>query len=1572
MKARRHTERRERRASRLRRLGLTLGVLGVLLLATLVSGGFGGVGTAQAQDDEEQPIDNRAMCWRTDVGDGGFGDYNAADLPSMADLWAQGIKNPSYKERTLPNFGSRSILIDQRFYTNFRYLNDHPNFDKGSDEDGYVAWEEFEDDRKTSNKDTRFDAVSARWVDSTNTVGGYQNDPSAVVRQQTAGSAAVAEGTAAQTDGYRQHMTNVQLPNTHGLMSGSADCNAVTGSCSVDITGNVSTTMDKGSQVTWEANLDRPTYYGQELRNPEVSRNTVTAGTAGDWAYIPTQDNDVYDPISDQGDEKLRLGDYPDTDAERIRVVIDLDDKHRQDGWVNFTLTSLKTEDVLAPLFGNAAVLRDVKSGDPKPGQKDESGMVTRYRQSRLLSSEVDHLAEYKNPPNDYLYAADIELVPDDDGRSAILWPVYLTDVAWYLFRMPEGGFSKADAEDDGKAKKLVKGKILPFESGTGSLQEGQLVKRGVSIPTDRRQGVNGFSGNQSFEFDIVEGQRFNEFGAAQSEAELYRRMGIPEESNAQLAALTNWPNDILSPNEPHLLVLTFYEGKVADPVTVRQGTKKMVLHVGLGGKTWTEEVVDEDVGKVPAYRYRRVVCRVLVYPLGLLPGESWWNRVIEGFGSSIDGLADGMMGWLDELKSWFNNWWKDKVLGLGGAVSSATCYGARQADNLAGGGPDEPDLELTAVEAAEAGARDHCWEAQTPKRPVCDNAESVVLGDRCQPLPRLNLTTMVSTVPVAPETPEWVRIERAYMLAENSLAELRRQQWERHRGLPSGTFVAAPGEGDPAQEGGLFTMPAVDSNIPVTVTEVTLDWSANRMPDSVTGYRVYVTPDRKLSGSALSTREHSFFLDRYYEGEVPEDLGGFQGETRSLKFGGLASPWDDVNIPVGDHQLYADRVMKEWPLTEGFTYEVSVAPYVGFPGTRSYQEGMRSEVALLEGGRDLTCLDPGFRDGPPEGGQLGVIYDWYDCGGSGSNAGLGANLGASLGAINPIGGAASELVYYWREYGSDVCGSVMTSIPASLTWDNTAVQVVWSLAMAIFGTGAVLLVIWNSLKMATEHHTEPDGGSAYSLRIFIPRVLLSLMLAALSLLICAMVLTLASDLTCWVSQATGVTLWGFLGSSMGSILITWFDLAAGGNPETGLAMLLVVLVMFIFLLVLFCLVLWQMVLRVILLAVLVAVSPIAMMLYISESTSQWTHTWMRLFAGTTLQQVVVVMVIFLGISFLEGQNIGLGMDSGIGAVAQSFFIGLAALYLAYKVPGLINPAGSRMFDGFGTMLKMAVQAGAVVVGAAAGGAIGAAGAAGSAAGGGAGAAPAAAAPSAAGAAPSAAGAGSSGGGWASSVSDISTAYRASSGSTRTGGDGGDGAGGGAGSRVPSGGSDEGPGGGGSYGDLSDGGDGSAGGNVGGGSGGPDSTPDAAGGGASRNLSDDGAPDGAGTGSARSSGSDVYATPRGAGATDSSGAGGGGGSGGSRWGNMLRGFLRGASSGVRIAQRGNRAVDDMGSGRWLAHRTRLDIVKGDREDEFDQRQVDRAEREERGGSGRSNADRRADRADDRDEDAAAK
>ena len=215
MKARRHTARRERRASRVRRLGLTLGVLGVLLLATLASGGFGGVGTAQAQDDEEKPIDNRAMCWRTDGSfDGGFGDYNGADLPSMADLWAQGIKNPSYKEGTLPNFGSRSILIDQRFYTNFRYLIDHPYFDQGSDKVEYFGWEEFEDDRKTSNKDTRFDAVSARWVDSTNTVGGYQNDPSAVVRQQTAGSAAVAEGTTAQTTGYRQHIADSKGPDT--------------------------------------------------------------------------------------------------------------------------------------------------------------------------------------------------------------------------------------------------------------------------------------------------------------------------------------------------------------------------------------------------------------------------------------------------------------------------------------------------------------------------------------------------------------------------------------------------------------------------------------------------------------------------------------------------------------------------------------------------------------------------------------------------------------------------------------------------------------------------------------------------------------------------------------------------------------------------------------------------------------------------------------------------------------------------------------------------------------------------------------------------------------------------------------------------------------------------------------------------------------------------------------------------------------------------------------------------------------------------------------------------------------
>ena len=354
---RRAAERRGARRATLRQRRLAWLGLG-LALALLLAGVLMGPGAAFAQEADPDPDDssgvsgedadkygnNRAMCWRTDDGDGGFGHETGADMPSDWELEQLGVKQPRFQK--FPNFWSREELLDQRFYAfkQFKRTEDdgtkNPRFDQQFEEAEYTAWVRFKDARNTSNRDTRFDSISVRWVDSTNTTGGFQTDPSAVVRQQTAGDAAVTAGTTSQTEGYRQHITDSRLPNTHGGMTGSATC-GVGKACEVDIQGSIVTIFQTETGYTWERNLDQRTFYDGEIVNPEVASNTVTPGAAGDWSYIGPQDPDVFDPDSQQGEERLRLGDYPDTEQDRIRVVIDLDGKHRADQWVNYTLMTL-------------------------------------------------------------------------------------------------------------------------------------------------------------------------------------------------------------------------------------------------------------------------------------------------------------------------------------------------------------------------------------------------------------------------------------------------------------------------------------------------------------------------------------------------------------------------------------------------------------------------------------------------------------------------------------------------------------------------------------------------------------------------------------------------------------------------------------------------------------------------------------------------------------------------------------------------------------------------------------------------------------------------------------------------------------------------------------------------------------------------------------------------------------------------------------------------------------------------------------------------------------------------------
>ena len=142
------------------------------------------------------------------------------------------------------------------------------------------------------------------------------------------------------------------------------------------------------------------------------------------------------------------------------------------------------------------------------------------------------------------------------------------------------------------------------------------------------------------------------------------------------------------------------------------------------------------------------------------------------------------------------------------------------------------------------------------------------------------------------------------------------------------------------------------------------------------------------------------------------------------------------------------------------------------------------------------------------------------------------------------------------------------------------------------------------------------------------------------------------------------------------------------------------------------------MLMRIALLAVLVALSPVAFAFYASDATAHWTKRWLSIFLGTTFQQVVVLLVIYIGISMI-GDYFSSGSETGLTSLLVGMLLAFLTLSLASAVPEIVNPGGKGLFNSFTQIGGMALAAGMVIasagVGAVAGGmaAAGASGAAG-------------------------------------------------------------------------------------------------------------------------------------------------------------------------------------------------------------------------------------------------------------------
>lgn len=436
-------------------------------------------------------------------------------------------------------------------------------------------------------------------------------------------------------------------------------------------------------------------------------------------------------------------------------------------------------------------------------------------------------------------------------------------------------------------------------------------------------------------------------------------------------------------------------------------------------------------------------------------------------------------------------------------------------------------------------------------------------------------------------------------------------------------------------------------------------------------------------------------------EQELFNPLFRFPGSFRGYTGQAVADIRHDFKAPSsvlsdlsGSDGLYSHAL--SLPVAPGFNYTMWVTPYVGVPGKDGDPPrlGAPSEPLSINGSR-MACL---ARDsaGEFEDRRIPLLYGCQDKAAGPTYSPPADVLSESFAGLTLL-----------NVTGTSICTDFLTATPAALTWDNSVVRSMWGFMWLLAGAVFFTLLVWQGLRMTYDFGLDPRA--SVGLREFIPRALLALILAGTSLYLVQIALVLASDLTCLVAQYTGMSLWGIWGQVFGILLdamAALFDFATESGENlanaiaTGVAafilgkitlaaILLVVLFIFLFLLYVFGKVVFGLLIRLALLAVLIVFAPLAFVFYSSPSTSHWTAKWISMFLGTLFQQVTVIIVLYVGLHFVDGYFESTQSDSFM-EFAVAVVMAFAVFFLAGKAGDLVNPASRGVFDGFGSLLMMA------------------------------------------------------------------------------------------------------------------------------------------------------------------------------------------------------------------------------------------------------------------------------------------
>ena len=900
-------------------------------------------------------------------------------------------------------------------------------------------------------------------------------------------------------------------------------------------------------------------------------------------------------------------------------------------------------------------------------------------------------------------------------------------------------------------------------------LDEAYLVKQGseqpMGSPNDDSQ--IGTRHLDKFRWSVNESYVVGNGSLSRLVGDEGKRFGIPGDPGAREEYLRAWPARPIDPHSHYLMVLTFYERGYIGPS--KFGDPRVD---GYQGNLHPDHQVDATFS-LPKRILRRVVCRILIQPSGIdsdIPEiKGLVEEVKDFFAGKFGDLLGGLAQWLHGLLKSIHT----TPGGLMGMVTDVACTGVDKLDQVRGG--DRPvrtsRVDSDGMIVTNSAARSKvegkrmCGSVASPEEDICDSSVAFILASegRCTSLPQLRLR-IARTEYIEPKEKIFYRRffhdfigevnERGNWSGAGGLRNSDTRIIGAHSGnlsdLPPESFDKVDMDGVSYSDSYAFSpIPGPGDEVRLTshnigLTRVYVDWSYDSgirdlIDKKIHGYLVRVVPDHKVSsGDPLEVQEFvvpkvvrelnrlALNDDGVLESEGSRDLlvegitfGSLHwypagdaswGSDSLLRFWeGIYHPADDSttdptpeNLPKLTTNLGSvsnmeyrgfNALMGNLPIALGFRHTISIAPYHVEPGV-GISVGPFSDPLLIDGDT-AACLVAGSAGASDD--TKARILDLYDCG-----AEISAPISAPPEEFRP--GILSLT-------GTEICTDIFTTTEGIYTWDNPIVKQGWRLMWVIAGAVLFSLLVWQGLRMTYDIWLDPQP--AIGFRELVPRFLLAILLAAASLVICRIVLVIASDLTCFVAQMTGMSMWGSVGYTFGGILegyIAWVTSLVSDLTLTELIKAAIitavsgifVVFIVIFILYLFVKVFLAMLMRLPLLAVLIVFSPLAFAFYASDSTSHWTKKWISIFLGTTFQQVVVLMVLFIGSNLLYHALSG-AMDSTFGNLVTGLLMSLLVLALADKVPSIVNPAGQGLFASFGDMAKMGMTGAMVGAGVAVG-----------------------------------------------------------------------------------------------------------------------------------------------------------------------------------------------------------------------------------------------------------------------------